>query len=202
MALRIGDRLGPYEILAPLGAGGMGEVYRARDTKLGRDVALKVLPESVAGDAERRARFHHEAQILAALNHPNIAAIYGLEDSSGVMALVMELVEGKPLGDYIRPRGMPLAQALGYAIQIVAGLEEAHKLGIVHRDLKPSNVMITASGSVKLVDFGLAKLLESAKAATNLSETETLVATPKTEEGHILGTVFYMSPEQAQGNPV
>ena len=202
MALRIGDRIGPYQILAPLGGGGMGEVYRARDTKLGRDVALKVLPESVAGDAERRARFHHEAQILAALSHPNIAAIYGLEDSSGVMALVMELVEGKPLGDCIRPRGMPLAQALGYAIQIVAGLEEAHKLGIVHRDLKPSNVMITASGSVKLVDFGLAKLLERAKAATNLSETETLVAKPKTEEGHILGTVFYMSPEQAQGKPV
>jgi Tol biopolymer transport system component len=200
MGLAAGTRLGPYEILGPIGAGGMGEVYRARDCKLKRQVALKVLPGELANHPERRARLRHEAEILAALNHPNIATIYGVEDSTGTVALVMELVEGGPLTRKIRPKGMPLSSALKLAIQIVSGLEAAHKVGIVHRDLKPSNVMVTPTDVVKLVDFGLAKLLEAPGPATG--ESETTAATPGTEEGQILGTVVYMSPEQAQGKPV
>jgi Tol biopolymer transport system component len=200
MALAAGARLGPYEIVGPLGVGGMGEVYRARDSKLKRQVALKVLPGELAGHPERRARLQHEAEILATLNHPNIATIYGLEDSAGTVALVMELVEGGPLNEKIRAKGMPLSDVLKLAIQIASGLEAAHKVGIVHRDLKPSNVMVTPTDVVKLVDFGLAKTLESPKAAPEASETTS--ATPRTEEGQILGTVVYMSPEQAQGKPV
>jgi len=200
MTLAAGARLGPYEIVGPLGVGGMGEVYRARDSKLKRQVALKVLPGELAGHPARRARLQHEAEVLAALNHPNIATIYGVEDSAGTVALVMELVEGGPLNEKIRAKGMPLSDVLKLAIQIASGLEAAHKVGIVHRDLKPSNVMVTPTDVVKLVDFGLAKTLEAAKPAPE--QNETIGATPRTEEGQILGTVVYMSPEQAQGKPV
>src|SRR5215472_4083604 len=146
MPLSVGTRLGPYQILAPIGAGGMGEVYRARDTKLNRNVALKVLPDSLLKDPERRARFQREAQILAALNHPNVAAIYGWEDSGEAPALVMELVEGRPLGELIPRRGMPFAEALKLVIQIARSMEAAHRCGIIHRDLKPANVMVTSAG--------------------------------------------------------
>src|SRR5215471_9842990 len=200
MALAAGARLGPYEIVGPLGVGGMGEVYRARDSKLKRQVALKVLPGELAGHPERCARLQHEAEVLAALNHPNIATIYGAEDSAGTVALVMELVEGRPLNEKIRAKGMPLSDVLKLAIQIASGLEAAHKVGIVHRDLKPSNVMVTPTDVVKLVDFGLAKTPEADRPAPE--EIETIGANPRTEEGQILGTVVYMSPEQAQGKPV
>jgi eukaryotic-like serine/threonine-protein kinase len=200
MALAAGSRLGSYEILSALGSGGMGEVYRARDRKLKRQVALKVLPAEFADQPERRARLQHEAELLAALNHPNIAIIYGVEDSAHTVALVMELVEGEPLNEKIRAKGMPLSDVLKLAIQIASGLEAAHRVGIVHRDLKPSNVMVTPTDVVKLVDFGLAKILKAPSAAPE--ESETTSAIPRTEEGQILGTVVYMSPEQAQGKPV
>jgi len=177
----------------------MGEVYRARDTKLNRDVALKVLPDLLLRDSERRARFHREAQILAALNHPNVAAVYGWEDSSGAPALVMELVEGQPLSGLIPRRGMPFADALKLAIQLARGLESAHLSGIVHRDLKPANVMVTSAGTVKILDFGLAKLVERGGAAASPEET---VTAGRTLEGTVVGTPAYMSPEQAQGKPV
>ena len=167
MSLTAGTRLGPYEILAPLGAGGMGEVYRARDPKLNRDVAIKVLLPSVAGDPDRLARFSREAQVLASLNHPNIAAIYGIEESSGVTALVMELVEGEDLSQRIarlrapgasaRQAGIPLDEALPIAKQIAEALEAAHECGIIHRDLKPANIKVRPDGTVKVLDFGLAK---------------------------------------------
>ncbi len=155
MPLSSGTRFGPYEITAPLGAGGMGEVYRARDSKLGRDVALKVLSPALAGDANYMARFTREAQVLASLNHPNIAAIYGLEESGGVRALVMELVEGRTLAELISAGPLPMDEALGIARQIAEALEAAHEKGIVHRDLKPANVKITTAGVVKVLDFGL-----------------------------------------------
>jgi serine/threonine protein kinase len=187
MALAASARLGRYEIVGPLGVGGMGEVYRSRDSKLKRQVALKVLPGELAGHSKRRARLQHEAEVLAALNHPNIATIYGVEDSAGTVALVMELIEGGPLNEKIRAKGMPLSDVLKLATQIASGLEAAHKVGIVHRDLKPSNVMVTPTDVVKLVDFGLAKTLEAPKPAPE--EGETTGATPRTEEGQILGTV-------------
>src|SRR5487761_717564 len=165
MALTSSDRLGPYEILAAIGAGGMGEVYRARDSKLGRDVALKVLPEAFARDAERMARFQREAKSLASLNHPNIASIYGLEDSGASHALVMELVEGPTLADRIRSGPIPIEEALPIAKQIAEGLEYAHERGIVHRDLKPSNVKVTADDAVKILDFGLAKTMQAETAS-------------------------------------
>src|SRR5258708_27952569 len=194
MPLLVGERLGPYEILAPLGAGGMGEVYRARDTKLKRDVALKVLPEAFARDPERMARFQREAVVLASLNHPNIAAIYGVEDR----ALVMELVEGAS------PKGpLPFDEAWHIASQIGAALEYAHEKGIIHRDLKPANVKVTPEGVVKLLDFGLAKAFtnprEGPAATGENSPTLTMGAT---EVGVILGTAAYMSPEQARGKQV
>jgi serine/threonine protein kinase/Tol biopolymer transport system component len=195
MPLSVGERLGPYEILAPLGAGGMGEVYRARDTKLKRDVALKVLPDAFARDADRMARFQREAEVLASLNHPNIAAIYGVEDR----ALVMELVEGA------EPRGpLDFEDAWHVASQIAAALEYAHDRGIVHRDLKPANIKITPEGVVKLLDFGLAKAFTAPKDASPIpdgekSPTMTLGAT---EVGVLLGTAAYMAPEQAKGKNV
>src|SRR5262245_59472473 len=168
MSLDPGTRLGPYEIVAPLGAGGMGEVYKARDTRLKRDVALKILPESFASDSDRLARFQREAEVLASLNHPNIAAIHGLEESGGTGALVMELVEGETLADRISRGPIPLDEALPIARQIADALEAAHEQGIIHRDLKPANIKIRSDGTVKVLDFGLAKLAESsAVAGTN-----------------------------------
>jgi serine/threonine protein kinase len=191
MPLTAGAKLGPYEILAPIGQGGMGEVYRARDSKLNRDVAIKVLPPTLANDADYLARFQREAQVLASLNHPNIAAIYGLEGN----AIVMELVEGETL------RGpLPVAEALAVARQIAEALEAAHEKGIVHRDLKPANVKVTPEGVVKVLDFGLAKAVERTSSPSN-AESPTLTIRA-TEAGMILGTAGYMSPEQAAGKPV
>src|SRR5574337_73518 len=198
MGLASGTRLGPYEVLSPLGAGGMGEVYRARDTRFGRDVALKVLPEAFARDAERMARFRREAQVLASLNHPNIAAIYGFEDSSSTHALVMELAEGPTLADRIKQGAVPFDEALPIAKQIAEGLEYAHERGIVHRDLKPSNVKVTPQGAVKILDFGLAKAIEGDAGASSVESSPTLSAMA-TRAGFLLGTAAYMSPEQARG---
>jgi len=193
MPLSVGDKLGPYEILAPLGAGGMGEVYRAKDTKLGREVAIKVLPTALAQDPERLARFEREAKVLASLNHPNIAQIYDVEDR----ALVMELVEGETL------KGpLPLDTALDYARQIAEALEAAHEKGIVHRDLKPANIKVTPQGVVKVLDFGIAAFSQiSAGDGSNPANSPTLTISP-TMAGMILGTAAYMSPEQARGKPV
>ena len=198
MSLQPSTRLGPYEIISALGAGGMGEVYRARDTKLGREVAIKVLPDAFAHDAERMARFEREAQVLASLNHPNIAAIYGLEESSDVRALVMELVEGPTLADRIAQGPLPLDEALGLAKQIAEGLEYAHERGIVHRDLKPANIKVTPDRTAKLLDFGLAKAVEEPVAVSNPSVSPTLTM-QSTRAGIILGTAAYMAPEQARG---
>ncbi len=199
MALTSGTKLGPYEVIAPLGAGGMGEVYRARDTKLGRDVALKVLPAAFAQDAERMARFQREAQVLASLNHTNIAAIYGLEESGGVRALVMELVEGPTLAKRLGSGAIPLDDALPIAKQIAEALEYAHEKGIIHRDLKPANIKQTGDNQVEVLDFGLAKALDvDASVSSSVSNSPTLTAAA-TQAGVILGTAAYMSPEQAKG---
>src|SRR5712692_5231420 len=200
MALASGSKLGPYEIVAPLGAGGMGEVYRGRDPRLGRNVALKVLPAALAQDGDRMARFQREAQVLASLNHPNIAAIHGLEEVSGVRALVMELVEGPTLAERIKSGPIQLEEALPIAGQIAEALEAAHERGIVHRDLKPANVKVTPEGTVKVLDFGLAKALDTEVSAANISNSPTLTAA--TQAGVILGTAAYMSPEQARGKRV
>ena len=201
MTLSAGTRLGPYEVIAPIGAGGMGEVYRARDTKLKRDVALKVLPEAFVADPERLARFQREAEVLASLNHPNIAQIYGLEDSGDTTALVLELVEGPTLADRIAEGAIPLDEALAIASQIVEAVEAAHALGIIHRDLKPANIKITPEGVVKVLDFGLAKAFAVGEGADSvLSQSPTL--TKGTALGTIMGTAAYMSPEQAKGKPV
>jgi Tol biopolymer transport system component len=208
MALSPGFRLGPYEIVAAIGAGGMGEVYRARDTKLNRDVAIKVLPTAVATDADRLARFHREAQLLAALNHPNIAHIHGLEDSTGVPGLVMELVEGPTLADMLvgvpsGRRALPVPQALDLARQIALALEAAHAAHVIHRDLKPANIKVRQDGTVKILDFGLAKALDPTDASNELSEAATMTSPAMmTSAGVILGTAAYMSPEQARGKPV
>ena len=219
MALQPGARLGGYEILSPLGAGGMGEVYRARDTRLKRDVAIKVLPETLSADPDRLARFQREAELLATLNHPNIAAIYGLEDAGGASAIVMELVEGETLADKLwgivgtglgrqeTPRPVPLDDALAVARQIADALEAAHDRGVIHRDLKPANIKITPDGKVKVLDFGLAKDMGTGvgRGSTptpvpiSLSPTLSIHAT---NAGVILGTAAYMSPEQARAKPV
>jgi Tol biopolymer transport system component len=198
MALTPGTKLGPYQIEAPLGAGGMGEVYRALDAKLCREVAVKVLPESLVADAGRMGRFDREAKVLASLNHPNIAAIYGFEDSTGVPALVMELVQGPTLADCISKSPMPFTEALPIAKEICDALEYAHEHGIAHRDLKPQNVKITPDGAVKVLDFGLAKALEGDVASANISNSPTITGIA-TQAGIILGTAAYMSPEQAKG---
>ena len=200
MTLASGTRLGPYEIRAPLGAGGMGEVYRATDTRLGREVAIKVLPQAVAADPERLARFEREAKVLASLNHPAIAAIYGVEESGPAKALVMELVEGPTLSDRLLSGPLALDEALRVARQIAAALEAAHDKGIVHRDLKPANVKLTADGDVKVLDFGLAKALD-APGSSDLAQSPTITAMA-TQHGVILGTAAYMSPEQARGGAV
>jgi serine/threonine-protein kinase len=201
MALSVGSKLGTYEILAPIGAGGMGEVYRARDAKLNRDVALKVLPEPFASDPDRIARFKREAHVLAALNHPNIAAIYGFEDTGGVHAIVLELVDGPTLADRIVRGPVPVDEALVIARQIGEALEAAHEIGVIHRDLKPANIKVTQDGRVKILDFGLAKLLDSEGAAFNSSATSspTITTPAMTGIGAILGTAAYMAPEQARG---
>jgi non-specific serine/threonine protein kinase len=197
MPLTTGTHLGSYEVLAPIGSGGMGEVYKAHDTKLGRDVAIKVLPEAFAKDLERLSRFQREAKMLASLNHPNIATIHGLEQSNGTNFLVMELVAGETLAERInRDKAVPVQEALKIAVQIAEALEAAHEKGIIHRDLKPANVKVTPQGKVKVLDFGLAKFY--ARGTPELSQAATLTAQP-TEIGRILGTPAYMSPEQVQG---
>ncbi len=222
MPLTAGTRIGPYEVISSLGAGGMGEVYRATDTQLKRAVAIKVLPDAVARDGERLARFQREAELLAALNHPNIAHIYGMtsevisagakhemtsEVFSPVRALVMELVEGPTLADLIdRSGGIAIAEALPIARQIAEGLEAAHEQGIVHRDLKPANIKVRADGTVKVLDFGLAKALDADVAGTGQSRpgqsAATMTSPAMTQMGMILGTAAYMSPEQARGKAV
>ena len=206
MALASGTRLGPYEIVSAIGAGGMGEVYKAIDANLKRAVAIKILPPSFAGDAERLARFAREARVLASLNHPNIAAIYHVEETDGVFALVMELVEGEDLSQRIARGAIPLDEALPIAKQIAEALEAAHKQGIIHRDLKPANIKVRGDGTVKVLDFGLAKLAEaSAPAGTGpspLSMSPTITSPAMmTGVGVLLGTAAYMSPEQARGKP-
>jgi serine/threonine-protein kinase len=214
----IGETFCHYHIVERIGAGGMGEVYRATDTKLGRDVAMKVLPETFAKNGERMARFRREAQVLASLNHPNIATIYGLEESNGNCALAMELVEGPTLAERIAGATVgsglgpptangthtgipiPLDEALPVAKQVAEGLEYAHDRGIVHRDLKPANVKVRLDGTVKILDFGLAKALEETPAAGSVNTSPTITAAA-TREGIILGTAAYMSPEQAKGRP-
>ena len=200
MALAAGSRLAVYEIVAPLGAGGMGEVYRARDTKLNRDVALKILPSEFALDPERLTRFKREAQVLASLNHPNIAAIYGFEESDGIRALVLELVEGSTLADRIAQGPIPIDDALPIAKQIADALEAAHEQGIIHRDLKPANIKVRDDGTVKVLDFGLAKALEPpATSNASVTASPTITTPTMTQLGVILGTAAYMAPEQAKG---
>jgi eukaryotic-like serine/threonine-protein kinase len=208
MPLSAGTRLGPYEIQSALGAGGMGEVYRARDAKLNRDVALKVLPELFALDPARLARFEREAQVLASLNHPNIAAIYGVEESdispgsrhAAVQALVLELVEGPTLADRIAHGPIPVDEALPIARQVADALEAAHEQGIIHRDLKPANIKLRPDGTVKVLDFGLAKALEPTSAiGIDMTASPTITTPAMTHMGMILGTAAYMSPEQAKG---
>ncbi len=203
MSLTPGTRLGPYEIVAQIGVGGMGEVYQATDTNLGRQVAIKVLPDTVAQDGERLARFDREARTLAALNHPNIAQIHGLEKSGGTLALVMELVEGPTLADRIAQGAMPLDEALPIARQIADALEAAHEQGIIHRDLKPANIKVRPDGAVKVLDFGLAKAMEPAGGSSpSMSMSPTITTPAMTQAGMILGTAAYMSPEQAKGRTV
>src|SRR5688572_14835932 len=203
MALQSGTRLGEYEIVGLLGAGGMGEVYRARDPKLNRDVALKILPDAFAADPERLARFRREAQVLASLNHSGVGAIYGFEESNGTQALVLELVEGPTLADRIAQGPIPLDEALPIARQIAEALQAAHEIGIVHRDLKPANIKLRPDGTVKVLDFGLAKALAGASAAeSSTSLSPTMTSPAATRIGMILGTAAYMSPEQARGKPL
>ena len=201
--IRIGQKVGPYLISAQIGEGGMGEVYRARDSKLGRDVAIKILPRAFTANRDRLARFEREARMLASLNHPHIGAIYGVEESDGVQALVLELVEGETLADRLAGegasgRGLPVREAVAIARQIADALDDAHQRGIVHRDLKPANIKITPSGMVKVLDFGLAKVVAGDAPGLGLSRP----GVEGTRDGMVLGTAAYMSPEQARGQPV
>ncbi|MEJ2084718.1 MAG: serine/threonine-protein kinase, partial [Acidobacteriota bacterium] len=198
----IGRKLAHFRVVDALGRGGMGEVYRAEDTKLGREVALKILPSQFADDAERMARFSREAKMLASLNHPNIAGIHQIEQADGIQFLVMELIEGETLAELLQRGPVPLDESLEISRQVVAGLEEAHDRGIVHRDLKPANIKITPRGQVKVLDFGLAKAMagvrSSSASVSEDSQSPTLTA-PMTGNGVLLGTAAYMSPEQARG---
>ncbi len=204
MSLTPGARIGPYEITAQIGAGGMGQVWRATDTTLGRQVAIKILPDAFASDPERLARFGREATTLASLNHPNIAAIFGFEKSAGLQALIMELVEGEDLSTMIARGPVSPSDTLSIARQIADALEVAHEQGIIHRDLKPANIKVRADGTVKVLDFGLAKALapEGASATADLANSPTITSPAMTEMGIVLGTAAYMSPEQARGRPV
>src|SRR6266508_3229567 len=197
--MKAGSRLGPYEVLAPLGAGGMGEVYRARDKKLDRDVAIKVLPESVAADAETLARFEREAKAVAALSHPNILAIFDFGTHEGTAYAVTELLEGETLRGKLDAGPIPQKQAVDYALQVAKGLSAAHEKGVVHRDLKPENLFVTRDGHLKILDFGLAKRVE---AVTPGKETSAPTGSGHTEPGTVMGTAGYMSPEQVKGLPV
>ena len=200
MPLEPGSRVGPFEILGPLGRGGMGEVFRARDTRLRREVAIKALPEAFARDAERRARFEREARLLGALNHANIATLFGIEEAGGALYLVLELIEGEGLEQKLAGGALPFGEALGVASQVAAGLEAAHGLGIIHRDLKPSNVKVRPDGTVKVLDFGLARMADD-PAASDATGAPT-VTSGGTGTGIVLGTAAYMSPEQARGKPL
>ncbi|HET9704706.1 MAG TPA: protein kinase [Vicinamibacterales bacterium] len=205
MSVSPGTRIGVYEITAKVGQGGMGEVYRARDTRLGRDVAVKLLPPDMAADSERLARFEREAKTLAALNHPHIAHLYGFETAAETSALVMELVEGEDLAERLKRGPMPLEDALPVARQIAEALEAAHDAGIIHRDLKPANIKLRPDGTIKVLDFGLAKAIEpatSAGSAANSADSPTITSPAVTQRGMILGTAAYMAPEQAKGKPV
>ena len=203
MTLAAGTRLGPYEVIAQIGEGGMGQVYRATDTKLKRQVAIKILPPSLAADHDRLARFQREAEVLASLNHPNIAAIHGLEESGRMTALVMELVEGDDLSQRIARGAIPLDDVLPIAKQIAEALEAAHEQGIIHRDLKPANIKERADGTVKVLDFGFAKAMEPAAGPSpSVSQSPTITTPAMTQAGMILGTAAYMSPEQARGKTV
>src|SRR5712692_8467908 len=198
MSLSAGTRFGPYEILSALGAGGMGEVYQARDTRLDRIVAIKILPAGMAAREEVRQRFDREARAVSSLNHPHICSLYDIGQQDGIDFLVMEYLEGETLSTRIRKGPLPLDQALTYAIQIAGALDQAHRHGVVHRDLKPGNVMITRTGA-KLLDFGLAKIGESTAAVAAGNTALPTETTPLTREGTILGTFQYMAPEQLEG---
>ena len=203
MSLQPGTTLGPYSVAAKIGEGGMGEVYRARDTKLDRDVALKVLPQAFTDDPDRLARFEREAKVLASLNHPNIGHIYGLEEAEGQKALVLELVEGPTLADRIKQGPIPIDEALPIAKQIAEALEAAHEQGIIHRDLKPANIKVKDDGTVKVLDFGLAKAFQpdASDVSASMSPTISLTAAA-TQMGTVIGTAAYMAPEQAKGKVV
>src|SRR6202162_1412070 len=199
MTVSAGSRLGPYEILSPLGAGGMGEVWKARDKKLDRDVAVKVLPQSVAADPDTLARFEREAKAVAALSHPNILAIFDFGTHEGTAYAVTELLEGETLREKLDAGPILQKQAVDYALQVVKGLSAAHEKGIVHRDLKPENLFVTRDGHVKILDFGLAKKVEAVAPG---KETSAPTGSGHTEPGVVMGTVGYISPEQVRGLPV
>src|SRR5215813_2183786 len=196
MPLIPGSKLGPYEIVSPIGAGGMGEVYRARDERLKRDVAIKVLPASYSQDADRLRRFEHEAQAAGGLNHPNITAVYDFGAHDGAPYIVTELLEGETLRSRLGPGAIPVRKAVDYAVQLAKGLAAAHEKGIVHRDLKPENVFLTKDGRVKILDFGLAKLTQAEAQIGPQTNMPTA-----TEPGVVMGTLGYMSPEQVKGKP-
>ena len=200
MSLAARTRLGAYEIVAPLGAGGMGEVYRAHDPRLGRDIAIKVLPADVASSRDRLARFEREARTVAGLNHPNIVVLHSIEEAAGARFITMELVEGQDLTSLIAPGGLPLLQVLELAISIADALDAAHAKGVVHRDLKPGNVMLTREGRVKVLDFGLARLV-GAESDPESAQTATFAA-PLSHPGQVMGTAPYMAPEQLRGEAV
>jgi serine/threonine protein kinase len=197
MSVTAGSQLGGYQVIAPLGAGAMGEVWRARDGKLGREVAIKVLPEQFTADAERLRRFEREAKTLASLNHPNVAQIFGVDQVGDTCFLVLELVEGESLDERLRRGPLPLDEGLDVCRQIAEGLEAAHEAGVIHRDLKPANVRLTPDGKVKLLDFGLAKPAAQGRDAP--ASTDSVLST---EAGRLLGTPTYMAPEQARGRPI
>ena len=202
MSLAPGTRIGSYEIVSMVGAGGMGEVYKARDGRLKRDIAIKALPDTFASDPERLARFQREAEVLASLNHPNIAHIHGHEEAGAVRALVMEFVEGEDLAQKIARGPIPIGQALPIARQIAEALEAAHEKGIIHRDLKPANIMLRPDGTVKVLDFGLAKAMEPVTNRGALANSPTFTSPQMiTHAGVLMGTAGYMSPEQARGKP-